>query len=75
MVLVFLISFLLMNNLKIIYNYITNYTKLIKIIIRLVNFHQDSSAKDRWIGAYSIGLTSPGKLGCPRKNNNNSFSL
>jgi hypothetical protein len=37
------------------------------IIIRFVNFHQDSSAKDRWIGAYSIGLTFLGKLGCSRK--------
>ncbi len=51
--------FLLINNLIII--------KLINIIIRSVNFHQDSSAKDSWIGAYSIGLTFMGKLGCSRK--------
>jgi hypothetical protein len=38
--------------------------KLINIIIkRFVAFQQDSSAKDRWIGAYSIDLTFPGKLG------------
>jgi hypothetical protein len=36
------------------------------------NYHQDfaaantaTSSKDRWIGAYSIGLTIPWKLGCP----------
>ncbi len=37
------------------------------MIISFVNFHQDSLAKDRWIGAYSIGLTFLGKLNCPRK--------
>jgi hypothetical protein len=26
-------------------------------------------SKERWIGAYSIGLIIPGKLGCPNNNN------
>jgi hypothetical protein len=26
-----------------------------------------TSSKDRWLGDYSIGLTIPGKLGCPNK--------
>jgi hypothetical protein len=51
-----ILTFLLINNL------INNL-----IIKRFVAFHQDSSAKDRWIGAYSVGLTFPIKLGCPRK--------
>jgi hypothetical protein len=29
--------------------------------------HTATSSKDRWIGAYSIDLTIPGKLGCPSK--------
>jgi hypothetical protein len=29
--------------------------------------HAATSSKDKWIGAYSIGLTIPGKLGCPNK--------
>jgi hypothetical protein len=32
-----------------------------------VDFHKDSSTKDRWIGAYSIGLTFAEKLGCSIK--------
>ncbi len=31
--------------------------------------HTATSWKDRWIGAYSIGLTILGKLGCPNNNN------
>jgi hypothetical protein len=30
-----------------------------------------ASSKDRWIGAYSIGLTIPGKVGCPNNNKKN----
>jgi hypothetical protein len=33
--------------------------------MRFVDFYQDSSAKDRWIGAYSIGPTFMGKLSRP----------
>ncbi len=36
-----------------------------------VDFHQDSSAKGRWIWAYSIGLTFQGKLSCLRKKDKN----
>jgi len=28
----------------------------------------DPSLKDRWIGAYSVGLTIPGKLGSTKSN-------
>ncbi len=44
-------------------------------MIRFVDFHQDSSAKDKWIGAYSIGPTFTGKLGYPRKKKNKEANL
>ncbi len=34
-----------------------------------------TSSKDRWIGAYSIGLTIPGKLGCLFKKKKDSVIL